>query len=159
MSIKEQNKIYLDANILVYWALPKTPEIRKRVRFLLAKITKENINTSCLSMDEVWWGIKNEYNKIYNTQLGCSDEPIFSFIKNFTEKITKKVEILQFNNEINGINEALRNIKEFKLRPRDAFHLAIVKDNDVAYLISDDNDFAKRKEQIKKQIGVNIINF
>lgn len=159
MNIKEREKIYLDANFLVYWALPKTPEIKKRVRFLLAKIIKENINTSCLSMDEAWWGIKNEYNKIYNNQFGCSDEPIFSLIKNFTEKITKKIEILQFNNEINGINEALRNIKEFKLRPRDAFHLAIVKDNDVAHLISNDNDFAKRKEQIKKQIGVNIINF
>lgn len=155
MNIKEQEKIYLDANFLVYWALPKNPEIRKQVRFLLAKILEKNLGTSCLAIDEAWNGIKKTHNEINTTQLGCADEPIFSLIKNFTEKITKKIEILQFNDKINGINEALRNIEKFKFRPRDAFHLAIMKDNNVANLVSNDSDFIKKE----KQIGVNIINF
>ena len=155
MNIKEQEKIYLDANFLVYWALPKTPEIRKWVRFLLAKILEKNLGTSCLAIDEAWNGIKKTHNEINNTQLGCADTPIFPLIKDFTEKIIKKIEILQFNDGIDGINEALKNIEKFKLKPRDAFHLAIVKDNNIDYLVSDDSDFIKRE----KQIGVNIINF
>ncbi len=55
---------------------------------------------------------------------------------------------MQFNNEINGINGALINIKKFKLRPRDAFHLAILEDNSIAHLISDDKDFIKNKDKI-----------
>lgn len=152
MSIKKQNKIYLDANILVYWALPKTPEIRKRVRFLLAKIIKENISASCLSMDEAWWGIKDIYNVIYNTQLGCADEPIFSLIKNFTEKIIKKTEILQFNDPVGGINKALKNIEEFKLRPRDAFHLALMRANNIDSIATNDRDFIKNQ----KPMGISI---
>lgn len=152
MNIKNQEEIYLDANFLVYWAQPKTPEIKKRVRFLLAQILKKKIVTSPLTVDEAWWGIKDTYNKIYNTQLGCADDLILPKIKKFTEIILERTNILQFINPVVGINKALDNVEQFRLKPRDAFHLAVMKDNDIDIIVTDDKDFIDNQ----KSMGISI---
>ena len=152
MNIKA--KAYLDANFLIYWCFPKTPEIKKRVRFLLAKILKNNeLFTSPLSFDETWWGVKKEYNAKFKASLSCFNEPIFSKLGDFTPKILLKVKIIQFFNSQEGIISALQNIKEYELHPRDAFHLALMKNNQLTTIVTDDPKFIN--QQIK--MGIRIV--
>lgn len=153
MNTKE--KAYLDANFLIYWCFPKNPEIRQRVRFLLAKIFKNyELYTSSLSLDETWWGIKDEYNTKFKTQLACYDEPIFSKLKGFTGKILEKIEISEFKDPKSGIFSSLSSLRKYKLRPRDAFHLTLMQNNEIINIITDDSDFINKQNQI----GIKVIS-
>jgi len=144
---------YLDANFLIYWCFPKTPEIKKRVRFLLAKILRNyELFTSLLSFDETWWGVKKAYNAKFKTSLACFEEPIYSKLGDFTAKILLKVKVIQFLDSQEGIISALQNIKEYELHPRDAFHLALMENNRLATIVTDDPKFVN--QQIKMRIKV-----
>lgn len=139
------SKIYLDANFLVYWALPKDDEIKKKVRIWLARFlsSRSDLVTSCLAIDEAWNGVKKTYNGLNKTTKSCADEPIYSLLNNFTGMLLKRIVILQFTNSVAGTREALGHVKDFKLKPRDAFHLALMKDNLFEVIITDDSDFQR----------------
>ncbi|MGH2563880.1 MAG: type II toxin-antitoxin system VapC family toxin [Ginsengibacter sp.] len=147
-------KIYLDANFLIFWALPKDNEIKKKVRVHLATFlsTEATLATSCLAIDEAWNGVKKTYNVLNNETKSCSDEPIFSSLEKFTKELLNKVLILQFENPINGTIKALENIKSFKLKPRDSFHLSLMQDNSFDEIITDDRDF----EEIKDSANIKV---
>ena len=153
MSTKE--KVYLDANFLIYWCFPKTSEIKKRVRFLLAKLLKKyELFISPLSFDEAWWGVKNEYNIKFKTNLSCYDEPIFSKLRDFTCKILLKVKIIQFFDSQEGIISTLQNIREYKLSPRDAFHLTLMRNNQLTTIVTNDSQFINQQEKM----GIKVIS-
>lgn len=139
----ENKKIYLDANFLIYWAIPKDDELRKKVRnhlaFFLAN--KKTLATSPLAIDEMWYGIRNEYKKQNNKEARYADEPLYSILKNFTDQILKKTNILQFADPVAGVNNALNHVKNFNLGPRDSFHLAIMDENSISEIITNDSDF------------------
>ena len=73
------NKIYLDANFLTFWALPKDEEIKKKVRVLLAMFLARRVEmtSSCLALDEMWFSVKKTYNGLNNETKSCFDEPIY----------------------------------------------------------------------------------
>jgi len=148
-----KTEAYLDANFLIYWCFPKTRRIKQRIRFLLAKILKNyRLFTSPLSFDETWWGVKRAYNAKFNTSLSCFDEPIFSKLEKFTAKILLKVKIVQFLKSQEGTVSALQNIKEYELHPRDAFHLALMRDNELATIVTDDPKFIDHQNEIGIQV-------
>ena len=143
----KSKKIYFDANFLIYWFISKKPELKKRARVLFAEFlrNKDNLYSSTLAFDEAWWGIKNEYNQQNNVNLSCCDDMVFSELKKFTNAILPKLKIAQFTNANNGIVAAMNHIKNFKSDPRDAFHLAIVEDNNIEVLVTDDKHFIENE--------------
>ena len=148
------NKIYLDSNFLVYWALPKDNGVKKKVRVWLAKFLSSRavLTTSCLAIDEAWHGIKQTYNKQNDTSIGCAEEPIYSQLNNFTSELIKKINIIQFSDPKAGTQKALEYVKNYKLKPRDAFHLAIMKNNFIEEIITNDSDF----ERIKSNADIKV---
>ncbi len=140
-------KIYFDANFLIYWFISKKPELKKRARVLLAEFlsNKDNLYSSTLAFDEAWWGIRNEYNQQNNVNLSCYDDLVFDELKKFTDAFLPKLKLAQFTNANNGIMAAMNHIKNFKLRPRDAFHLAIVEDNNIEVLVTGDKHFIENE--------------
>ena len=151
MNIDIKNeKIYLDANFLIYWFISKKPELRKRARCLLAEflVGKNELCCSALTFDEAWYGIRKEYNQQNCSELSCNKNPLFEKLENFTKTISLKVNVIQFGDVKKGIFEALNNVKKFGLRPRDAFHLAIMRDNDLDIIVTDDNDFIRNRDQM-----------
>jgi len=152
----DNKKIYLDANFLVFWALPKDDEIKKKVRIHLASFlsAKLDLATSCLAIDEAWHGVQQTHNKLNNDTKSCADEPIYSLLNSFTKELLKKVSILQFSNPIDGTIIALKQINDFKLKPRDSFHLALMKDNSFDEIVTDDTDF----EKIKDRANIKVIS-
>ena len=63
------------------------------------------------------------------------------------------MKIIQFFNSQEGIISALQNIKEYELHPRDAFHLALMKNNQLTTIVTDDPKFIN--QQIK--MGIRIV--
>jgi len=142
--IKNQ-KVYFDANFLIYLSISKKPSLKKQARILFGKLlsNKNKLFLSPLSFDEAWWGIKNEYNIQNSTTLSCCDVPIYSELEQFTTDILPKAELAQFLDAKKGTKRALEFLSRFRLRPRDAFHLAMMIDNKIFILISDDGDFIR----------------
>lgn len=183
MMFSKNDIVYCDANFLVAYGSKKVkqPEIKKRARILFANllISECKIIVSALTFDETWLGIRTELGpkKIFNNSrfifdkflekvgirlinrgvLEYSYSDIYNDLDNFTIRISKhkNFSIVQFDNADNGVRNALLNLKNFKLKPRDSFHLALAKDNNATHLISNDNHF----KNINNQIGVNIIDY
>ncbi|GEM_PF-758106 len=155
MIIEKENYIYLDANFLVHWAYPKTDDIKRRIRILLAKIMvkKYRLASSCLALDEMWYSVKKEYNKSNNAAFNCSGGPIFNLLNKFTDQVLRKVALLQFADCEKGTKDALSNIGIFDLRPRDAFHLSLMQNNLIDKIATNDNDFIK----VESLAGIKII--
>ena len=186
MIIPSNTTVYCDANFLVAYGAKqiKQPEIQKRSQSLFARllINKCQIVASSLSFDEAWHGvrieagpkeIKNKLRFLLNVILNkfglrlvnsgsieFSYSDVFDDIENFTKGLmsSSKFMIIQFpvSKEKRGIIQALANMKNHKLKPRDSFHLSIMQLNNIQYLVTrDNNDFGNR---IKKS-GINIISF
>ena len=147
--------VYLDANFLVDWSVRKEPELRKRARIFLAILSRsfDFLCFSPLTIDEFWKGIKIE---LAGRGASYSDEFVFLNLKIFTEKILshKKMRVVQLQNPQKGIGQALTILKEYALEPRDAFHLAIMRDNSINKIVTRDKD-----DFIKKQglMGIQVV--
>ena len=150
MNIEDQKEIYLDANFFVYWFISKEPKLKKRARLLLVKllVSKKEIYSSALAFDEAWNSIKKEYNNQKNVSLSCSDVVVFKEIEKFTNLILPKLNLIQFTDVRNGVIEAMNYIKSFELRPRDAFHLVIMRHNNIAIIVTNDEHFIKNQQSM-----------
>jgi len=184
MTITKNSVVYCDANFLIALACKRKgfeqPE-RKWARILFAQLLASGckIIVSTLTFDETWLGIRkesgpksisnnlrftiNELMKKIGVKLidyGASEfscAEIFDDLNFFTNRLLshRNFLVVQFGDADNGVKNALENIKNFKWRPRDSFHLALMRDNAATDCITGDNHFIKNKNQI----DINIINF
>lgn len=122
--------LYLDANFFIFALLDKTKKgenARKLQRDIINGM--HNAVTSSLSLDEIMWVlIKN--NKAHLLRTAVSG--IYS---------TPNLEIKGVSASVPPI--ALDFIEKHNLKPRDAFHLAIMKEQNIKEIATDDSDFKK----------------
>src|SRR4030042_3421900 len=162
MRITRNSIVYCDANFLVALSAGsvKQPELKKRACILFAKLLISGCKTiaSPLTFDEMWLGIRREIgakNILNNLRFGVnkflnnkqveyySYTEIFPYLQDFTDELLKhrNLSIIQFNDAQKGVKNSLQNIKNFKLKPRDAFHLSYVNDNGATHFITNDGHF------------------
>ncbi|MDI6640407.1 MAG: type II toxin-antitoxin system VapC family toxin [Methanocellales archaeon] len=126
--------VYLDANFFIFSLLDRT-EVGEGARMIYQKMVEGKLNTatSSLTFDEVMWVlikankkhlIKDAVNDIYKTQ-NLAILPVSISIP------------------LNAIDLILKG-----LNPRDAFHVAVMMENKISTIISDDLHF-KAVEDIK----------
>ncbi|EKD95781.1 MAG: hypothetical protein ACD_24C00334G0004 [uncultured bacterium] len=143
--ISKMNIAYLDANFLIDWLIRKNPNLKKRARILLAKLLAQFdvLAISPLAVDESWRVIQKE---IFPSK-SYADGMLSSEVEIFTEHILNysKIKVVQFQNPENGIKDALYRLKTFSLQPRDSFHLAIMRDNNITVMVSRDDGLVKRQ--------------
>ena len=121
--------MYLDANFFILLNFDYKDKGEKARQILDQIVKGKSAVTSVLTLDEVMWVIvKNKQEK----ELRNIIEEIYS-IKNLVIK--------DVSNSIPLI--ALDIMERNKLRPRDAFHLAVMKVLGINTLVSDDKDFDK----------------
>ena len=121
--------IYIDANFFVFANLIVDDKGDRARNILKQIINGKKAITSSLALDEVMWVlVKN--NKL--TELRKIIEEIYS-IKNLEVKEVSATTPLI----------ALTFIEKYNLKPRDAFHLAIMENFNVKEILSDDSDFDK----------------
>lgn len=183
MTFSKNDTVYCDANFLVAYGARevKQLDLKKRASVLFAKIlaSKCKLVASSLTFDETWLGIRRELGpksvkknlrfkiSIFLEKLGLkfinsgtseySYSEVFNDLHFFTNKMLdhKSFSVIQFNDPKNGVKNALMNLNDFGLKPRDSFHLAYIKDNGITCFITNDSDFCKNKDKIK----INIENF
>ena len=120
--------LYLDANFFIFALLDRTDK-GVGARSLQQKIVggKENAITSSLALDEIMWVlIRGGKQHLLRTAV----EGIYSMPNLDVLEVSSTAPLL-----------ALDFIERYGLKPRDAFHAAVMKENSVEAIASDDEDF------------------
>jgi len=125
--------IYLDTNIFIYASIDES-EIGKKCSEIISLHLneKKDVATSCLTWDEVVYGIRKKVGKEMSIIQG----------KNLIEM--QNLLWLDTNNLI--ISKAQELMEAYNLKPRDAIHAATAIVNGIKEIISDDSDFDKVTE-------------
>lgn len=123
--------MYIDANIFIF-ALDANTKTGDWAREILEQVIRgKHAITSSLAIDEVmWYLIKNNQKNNLKQYI----QEIYS-IRNLEVKETPALAPLQ----------ATTYIQEYNLEPRDAIHLACMKEFKQSTIISNDKDFDKVK--------------
>lgn len=125
--------IYLDTNIFIYASIDESEIGKKCSEIISVHLNeKKDVATSCLTWDEVVYGIRKKVGKEISVIQG----------KNLIEM--QNLFWLDTNNII--ISKAQELMEAYNLKPRDAIHAATAIVNGIKEIISDDPDFDKIKE-------------
>jgi len=121
-------KIFLDASFLIYLNV----DSKKAERFddLFKNLLREELYTDVLVIDEVIYASKKKYGVPYNETIGFLDDVILPV-----------AEILPI-----GLREYLKareNVLKYNLKPSDAIHLAVIENNGIQAIVTEDRDFKK----------------
>ena len=123
--------MYLDANFFIIANFDAGPK-GKKARTILGQILsgKEAV-TSALAMDEVMWVLHKQRKE----ELRDVIEEIYSLPNVSVKAVSPDIPL-----------SALNFMEENRLKPRDAFHAAVMKELGIKEIVSDDPDFDKVKE-------------
>ena len=129
---KEIEKIYIDSNTFIYGAIDDE-EIGKKARNILSEVNegKYKAYTTTLTIDEFLWRVQKEVGR----ELASESVSIFFALAN--------LELISVDTKI--ITNAMEIYKTEKLDPRDAIHLAAMREKKISAVISTDPDFDKIK--------------
>ncbi len=125
--------MYLDANFFIFALLDNTRKGEK-AREIQQKLIegKENAVTSALALDEVMWVLrKNKKQHLLRKII----EDIYAHPRLVVREVHEEVPL-----------RALQYIEEFNLKPRDAFHAAVMEGFLITAIVSDDVDFDRIKK-------------
>ncbi len=145
MKENPKRRYYLDANFLTAYFINnhEDHDKSKKLMFTLLK-EKAELFISSLTLDETWYKV---YETLQRQIPKDQRKPFKEFYINLKAILKSILEfpntkIIQFENDlIGGVKNALENIRNYNLRPRDAFHYAIMKDCDITLIVTKDKDF------------------
>lgn len=121
--------IYLDANLFIYARFDYLQKGERARKVLREIIEKGEAMTSVLALDEVMWVVlKNKK----QGELRSVIEEIYSIPNLDVKEVPAHTAI-----------RALDFMEKYKLKPRDAFHVAVMKHFGVSTIATDDPDFDK----------------
>ena len=121
-------KLFIDTNLFVY-LLTKTPEDeRKIVEFYAELIENHDLYTSPLVLDETIHVARKKYSVPYELSIEFIDEKVLPY-----------VEVLPLT--VFDYLTARRIITKYNLRPSDALHVAVIENNGLQAIVSEDEDF------------------
>jgi len=121
-------KIFLDASFLVYLNVDIVEA--EKIDDLFESLLKEDLYTDVLVLDEVIYISKRKYGIPYEETIRFIDDIILPI-----------VEILPI-----GLEEYLKakeNILKYNLKPSDAIHLAVIENNGLQAIVTEDKDFQR----------------
>jgi len=122
--------MYLDANFLVFAAVGIGLQ-SERARALARRVSSGEIDacTSALALDEAMWVLrKNGQNALVRPVI----EELYQMQNLVITEVPAHIPL-----------NALRFIEEHNLKPRDAFHAAIMEHFNISEIATDDKDFDK----------------
>ena len=121
-------KLFIDTNLFVY-LLTKTPEDeRKIIEFYAKLIENHDLYTSPLVLDETIHVAKKKYSVPYELSIEFIDEKVLPY-----------VEVLPLT--VFDYLTARQIITKYNLRPSDALHVAVIENNGLQAIVSEDEDF------------------
>ena len=121
--------IFLDANFIIYLNL----DVKKVENFYIKVLQEDQLALDPLVIDEVIYISKKKYNVNFNDTISFLDEVVLP-----------NSLILPIRKE--DYDKAKELILQYNLKPSDAFHVAIMLNNSISKIISEDKDFDRIKE-------------
>ncbi|MBZ9572092.1 type II toxin-antitoxin system VapC family toxin [Patescibacteria group bacterium] len=147
--------VYLDANFLVAYFVKNHSNYKtSRQLFFYLVASKIIMYISNLGLDETLM-------KIYETYQQQTQKTFpFNYYADKFENVLKEIvepsspfRLIQFSDPVSGAKKAVSNIKQFNLRPRDAFHHAHMQDLGISQIVT------KNKKDFEKIPGISLISF
>ncbi len=146
--VPKSSEVYLDANFLTAYLLgPHTDAKKAQKLFAKILVAKTTMVFSPLSVDEMLHAIyktlrdqeringllPNKSHKDYINELKTA---ISVLLNNHSFRVT------QFTNGgAASCSKAVDNIESYDLKPRDAFHLAYLQDQQIKHIVTNDSNF------------------
>ena len=121
--------IFLDANFIIYLNLG----IKEVENFYIKVLQEDRLALDPLVIDEVIYISKKKYNVNFNDTISFLDEVVLP-----------NSLILPIRKE--DYDKAKELMLQYNLKPSDAFHVAIMLNNSISKIISEDKDFDRIKE-------------
>ena len=121
--------IFLDANFIIYLNL----DVKKVENFYIKVLQEDQLALDPLVIDEVIYISKKKYNVNFNDTISFLDEVVLP-----------NSLILPIRKE--DYDKAKEIMLQYNLKPSDAFHVAIMLNNSISKIISEDKDFDRIKE-------------
>lgn len=149
MNLPTNDDLYLDANFLIAYFVNDHGDHKNSIKLLAYLLIKQDtLHFSPLSLDELMMGVHKVKNKKGNKK-GFSVAHFYPELKVALEHLlnNSQFRLRQFENNLNNsCILALENVKNFTLRPRDAFHVSYMQDWSINKIISKDSNFDKLKK-------------
>jgi len=136
--IDKKSKVYIDASFFVALQVINHP-YHKQAKAKLSVFKNMGLYFSILTIDEVLHAL-SRYEKDKNTIKKIIEESILD---------VKNVEILGLVKKSQSIRKYLRVWLRFGLKPRDALHLYLMKENKINKIASFDSDFINNQKLLK----------
>ena len=117
--------------------------------FTELRINKYQLFISPLVLDETWYTIFKEQNRLGFIRVGIKDV-IGELRKSWNQISTNAaITVIQIKNPLGkGVVRALFFIENLNMRPRDAFHLATAESNRIYELVTNDREMIGMDDQI-----------
>jgi len=126
-------KVFIDATLLVYLNTI-TSSIRSIYeRFYLDLVTKHKLYTDVLVLDETIFISKKKYNVPYDVSIKFIEASVLPYVS-----------ILSLGEE--EYREAAKLIPVYGIKPSDALHVAVMLDNNIELIATEDKEFDKIRE-------------
>ncbi len=122
-------RIFLDASFIIYLNVDVPDSLAEKIDALYKQlVTGNKLYTDVLVLDEVIHVSRKKYKVPYSETIDMLDEIIIPY-----------VEVLPI-----GLMEYLKakeNILKYNLKPSDAIHLAVIENNGIQAIVTEDEDF------------------
>ncbi|MBI4036207.1 type II toxin-antitoxin system VapC family toxin [Candidatus Daviesbacteria bacterium] len=129
-------KCYLDTNILLYFTNPSA-ELHEKTVELISSLLLQNwaLFISALVLDEYF------HNALRFSQFP-KKEALQDLKKGFGKiKKLKNINLVHSTLELKKQTKVLKLMEKYQLRARDAYHLFMMRENQIKYFATFDNDF------------------
>ncbi|ACP36596.1 PilT protein domain protein [Sulfolobus islandicus L.S.2.15] len=121
--------IFVDANFIIYLNLG----VKEVENFYIKVLQEDRLALDPLVIDEVIYISKKKYNVNFNDTISFLDEIVLP-----------NSLILPIRKE--DYDKAKEIMLQYNLKPSDAFHVAVMLNNSISKIISEDKDFDRTKE-------------
>ena len=115
-------KIFLDASFLVYLNIDVAEA--EKIDELFKSLLKGDLYTDVLVLDEVIYISKRKYGVPYDETIKLLDDVILPI-------------------RIDEYLKARENILKYNLKPSDTIHLAVIENNGIQAIVTEDKDFQR----------------
>ena len=136
-----KSKCFLDSNFLIYF-LDRKSIFHQKAKEIVAGLNADNYTLviSPLVIDEFVYSLK----KLLIFE-GITGGKIFSELLRAYDAIFKlpNLEIVPINNERSENRKVIGYMEEYNLKPRDAYHLLVMKKNRIREFATFDKDFRR----------------
>ncbi|NJE25182.1 PIN domain-containing protein [Thermococcus sp. MV5] len=122
-------RIFLDASFIIYLNVDVSDHLAEKIDALYKQlVTNGKLYTDVLVLDEVIYVSRKKYKVPYSETINMLDEIVIPYVK------VLPIGLMDYL-------KAKENMLKYNLKPSDAIHLAVIENNGLQAIVTEDADF------------------